>query len=206
MLNNPQDCAQSTLGFAVTAASNSTNPPIATVTMGFGPSGFFLEDNGSQQGSPQGVVPSNALGAGVGAIGIVQPSSPVSTSSVVGARYLGFFYEPIPAPSTTSQVTQLVSFGCSGSSCANPPSPTSIVGGVFPNDDPTQQPAQNISINLGPQDPQNNGLYPSAQVTISGVSLPAVAIVGNPENKYAILLIAQDTLNVSPVAIYLFQQ
>jgi len=90
----PGYCAQSTLGFAVTAASNSTNPPIATVTMGFGSSGFFLEDNGAQQGSPQGVVPSNALGAGVGAIGIVQPSSPVSTSSVVGARYLGFFYEP----------------------------------------------------------------------------------------------------------------
>jgi hypothetical protein len=33
-----------------------------------------------------------------------------------------------------------------------------------------------------------------------------VAIVGNPESKYAIFLIAQDTLNVSPFALYLFQQ
>lgn len=202
----PGYCAQSTLGYAVTAASDSTNPPTATVTLGFGPSGFVLEDNGSQQGSPQGVVPSNALGAGVGAVGVIQASSPVSTSSVVGAHYLGFLYEPIAAPSVTSQVTQLVSFGCSGSSCPQPPSPTSIVGGVFPTDDPTLQAAQNISIDLGPQDPQNNGLYSSAQVTISGVSFPAVAIVGNPEGKYAIFLIAQDTLNVSPLAIYLFQQ
>jgi hypothetical protein len=199
-------CARSTLGFAVTAASNSTSPPVATVTMGFGPSGFFLEDNGSQQGSPQGVISSNALGAGVGAIGIIQPSSPVSTSGVIGDRYLGFFYEPIPAPSTTSQVTQVVSFGCSGTSCPIPPSPTSIVGGLFPNDDPTQQPSQNISIDLGPQDASNNGLFPSAQVTVSGTSFPAVAIVGSPEGKYAIFLIAQDTVNVSPLAIYVFQQ
>lgn len=78
-------CAQSTLGFAVTAACNSMRPPAATVTKGFGPSGFFLEDNGSQQGNPEGVVASNAIGAGVGAIGIIQPSSPVSTSGVVGA-------------------------------------------------------------------------------------------------------------------------
>lgn len=199
-------CAQSTLGFAVTAASNSTNPPIATITMGFSSSGFFVEDNGSQQALPQGVLPSNAIGAGVGAIGMLQPSTALSTANVVGAKYLGFFYEPIPVSSPNSQVTQLVSFGCSGSFCPTPPTPTSIVGGVFPNDDPTQQPGQNMSIDLGQQDPQNNGLYPSAKVTVSGVSFPAVAIVSNPENKFAVYLIAQDTLNVTPLAIYLLQQ
>jgi hypothetical protein len=202
----PGYCGRSPLGLAVSVASNSTNPPVATVTMGFEASGFVVEDNGSQQGSPQGVVPSNALGAGVGAIGMVQPNSPLSTSSVVGAQYLGFFYEPIPAASTNSQVSQLVSFGCSGSACPAPPTATSIVGGVFPNDDPTQAAAQNISLDLGPQDAQNNGLYRSAQITISGTAFPAVAIVGNAENKFSIFVIAQDTLNVTPLAIYLFQQ
>jgi hypothetical protein len=87
-------CGIGLAGYAVTAASDQMNPPVATTTMGFGPTGFFLEDNGSAQATPVGVVPSNALGAGVGAIGIVQPSSPVNTSNVAGAQYLGFYYEP----------------------------------------------------------------------------------------------------------------
>ena len=199
-------CAQSTLGFAVTAPSVSTNPPVATVTMAFDSSGFFLEDNGSQQGQPQGVVPSNSIGAGVGAIGLTRPSVPVSTSDIVQARYVGFLYEPIAAPLTTSQVTQLVSFGCMGPSCPAPVSPTSMAGGAFPNEDLTQPPTQDLLINLGPQDPQNNGRYSKAEITIAGVLFPAVAVVGDPAGKFAILLVAYDNLNNIPVSIYLFQQ
>jgi hypothetical protein len=202
----PGYCAQSTLGFAVTASSSATSPPLATVTMAFSPSGFFLEDNGSQQGAPQGVVPSNALGTGVGAIGVVQPSTPLSTGSVTGAHYLGFMYEPVSSPPLTAEVAQLVAFGCSGMSCPTPPSSTAIVGGTFPNEDPTQPSTQNMVIDLGQQDPQRNGLYTSAQVTLSGVTFPAVAIVGTPQNHFAIFLIAQDTLNRVPLSIYLFQQ
>jgi hypothetical protein len=36
--------------------------------------------------------------------------------------------------------------------------------------------------------------------------LPAIAVVGNPENKFAIFLIAQDAVNNTPMVIYLFQQ
>jgi hypothetical protein len=36
--------------------------------------------------------------------------------------------------------------------------------------------------------------------------LPAAAVAGNPENKFAIFLIAQDIVNQSPMAIYLFQE
>ena len=197
-------CGVGTVGYSVTASSSATNPPVATVTMGFGPSGFFLEDNGSAQGQPQGVVRSNALGAGVGAIGSVQPSSPLDTGSVVGARFLGFYYEP--GITGGAPVTQLAAFGCSGSSCPSPPNPTSMVGGVFPNDDLTQPGGTGITIDLGPQDASNNGLYTSATVGMSGLNFPAVAVVGNLENKYAIFVIAQDTINNVPLAIYLFQQ
>jgi hypothetical protein len=197
-------CGIGRTGYTVTAASNAINPPVATVTMGFGPSGFFLEDNGSAQATPVGVVPSNAVGAGVGAIGAIQPSSALGTGAVVGATYLGFYYEP--GIKGGAPVTQLASFGCAGSSCPSPPSPTAIIGGVFPNDDPTQPPGQNVTIDLGAQDPNNNGLYPSATVTVSGVNFPAAAVVGSMENKYAVFLIAEDTVNNVPLAIYMFQQ
>lgn len=204
-------CGQGTNGYAVTAASNATNPPVATVTMGFGPTGLFLEDNGSAQATPVGVIPSNALGAGVGAIGGIQPSSALNTSSVASMQYLGFYYEPGIAGG--GAVTQLASFGCSGSSCPTPPAPTAMIGGVFPNtggtspvDEPNQPAAQNVIIDLGLQDPNNNGLYPSASVSVSGVSLPATAVVVTLQNSYAIFLIAEDTVNNVPLAIYLFQR
>jgi len=204
-------CGIGSNGYAVTAASSATDPPVATVTMGFGPSGFFLEDNGSSQATPVGVVPSNALGAGVGAIGVVQPSSPLSTSDVVKATYLGFYYEP--GIRGGGAVTQLASFGCTGANCPLPPSPTAIIGGVFPNtggsspvDEPTQPAGQNVTVDLGTQDPSNNGLYPSATVMVSGASFPAAAVVGSLEGKYAFFLIAEDTVNNVPLAIYLFQR
>ncbi len=207
-------CGIGANGYTVTASSN-TSPPVSTVTMGFGPTGFFLEDNGSTQATPVGVVPSNALGSGVGAIGVIQPASPLNTGDVVGAVYLGFYYEP--GIRGGGAVTQLASFGCSGATCPLPPSPTAIIGGVFPNtggmcpsgqpvDKPTQPASQNVTIDLGTQDPNNNGLYPSAMVTVSGASFPASAVVASLENKYAMFLIAEDTTNHVPLAIYLFQQ
>ena len=203
-------CGIGTNGYAVTAASSATSPPVATVTMGFGPTGFFLEDNGSSQATPMGVVPSNALGAGVGAIGVIQPSSSLNTGDVVKATYLGFYYEP--GIRGGGAVTQLASFGCSGANCPLPPSPTAIVGGVFPNtggsspvDEPTQPASQDVTIDLGSQDAHNNGVYPSATITVSGASFPAAAVVGNLEGKFAVFLIAQDTVNNVPLAIYLFQ-
>ena len=199
-------CGLSTTGYSVTAASSPDDtPPIATVTMGFGPSGLFVEDNGSEQSSPSGVIPSNGLGGGAGAVGVVQPSVQLSTSDVVGAQYAGFFYEPVATVFDNSVVTQAVSFGCAGSSCPAPPNSTSMVGGTFPGDDPTQMAKTNLVIDLGPQDP-TNGLYPKAQLTVSGVSFPAVAIVGNPEGKFVIYALAQDTIRGLPAAFYLFQQ
>ncbi len=63
---------------------------------------------------------------------------------------------------------------------------------------------------LGPEDQTNFGLYKSATIHIldpNKVCNPTgVAIVGNPEGKFAIFLIAQDTVTNSPMVIYLFQQ
>jgi hypothetical protein len=205
------NCGIGLAGHVVTSVSSQMNPPLATATMGFAPTGFFMEDNGSAQATPMGVVPSNALGAGVGAIGLLQPAGALDTSNVVAAQYLGFYYEPGIAGG--GAVTQLASFGCSGTACPPPPSQTAIVGGVFPHtngsspvDEPDQPPAQNVTLDLGMQDASRNGLYPSAIITISGVMFPAVAVVSTLEQKYAIFVLAQDSISNVPLGIYLFQQ
>lgn len=151
----------------------------STVTVAVGPSGVFVADEG----------PTNR-----GLAGVLVPSGPINTGSLVAGNYLGFLTEPGAAAKT-----QIVSFG-GGSS-------VSMSGGAFTNDDPTQAHATNITINFGTQDSTINGLYKAASVTIgANPSFPAVVVVGNPENKFAIFLIAQDTVNLRPMALYLFQQ
>ncbi|MBZ5645964.1 MAG: hypothetical protein LAN37_01930 [Acidobacteriia bacterium] len=150
-----------------------------TVTVGVGPSGIFAADEGP---------------GGQGEAGVIEPSGPLNTGSVVAGNYLGFLYEPGAAARS-----QMAGFGGGAG--------TSMTGGTFPNDDPTQAHATNMTINLGTQDSVSNGLYKAASVTIgANPSFPAVAVVGNPENKFVIFLLAQDTVNNHPMAIYLFQQ
>ena len=118
---------------------------------------------------------------------------------------MGFFYEPVSTVFMSSVVTQAVSFGCIGPSCPAPPTSTSIIGGTFPGDDPTQTEKTNLVLDLGPQG-STNGLYPEAQLTVSGVTFPAVAIVGNPEGKFVIYALAQDSARGLPAVLYLYQQ
>ena len=187
-------CAQSLAGIVVTIPPNPA-------TMALGPSGFFVIDEGP--GNP-------------GKVGVIQPATALNTSSVVNSVYLGFMYEPA-AGLAGLPVTQLAAFGCSGSSCPSPPSPTSLVGGVFPTDDPSTPANTDTFIDLGQQDSASKGLYRKSQVTIPDpfavcgtgtgtCTLPAVAVVGNPEGKFAIFLIAQDTVNSSPMVMILYQQ
>ena len=202
-------CAQSAIGTVVSIPPSSTTGN--TVTVAVGPSGFLIMNNGPNTS---------------GAVGLIQPSSALNTTSILGANYLGFISEPaIPTPSSSvPTANQVAFFSCPSSPC--PASSTSLLGGAFPNDDPTQPPSTNITINLGTQNATNNGLFDSATVTIPdpasactapGVpgtdsqgnptcTLPAAVVAGNPENKFAIFLIAQDVVNQSPMAIYLFQE
>jgi len=117
-----------------------------------------------------------------------------------------------------------------------PGSSGALIGGGFPSSfsasggiafDLTQSPANNVGIMLGSQDSKNNGLYKTALATLPDpnslclsttgaagkdtggnptCTVPAVAVVGNPEGKYAIFLIAEDLLTSRPLGIYLYQQ
>ncbi len=85
------------------------------------------------------------------------------------------------------------------------------------NDDPTTSTNGfgkcDLAIDLGTQDPANNGLYPNATVwmgsdypaskTNKEYSFPAVAIAGQLNGKYAVFLIGYDS--TQPWAVYLLQ-
>jgi hypothetical protein len=197
------------------------NPPSNTVTMlEVGPSGFFSLDQS---------VPSATTPTGGAVIGVVEPSSPLSTSDVAAGNYLGFLYEPenSGAVPVVPGITAPVAFA---------PGPSnSLIGGGFPNDDVTQVPGTDMTINLGTQDSTLNGLYTSASITVldpfqncanytgSGTpgepginaqgyitcTFPAVAVVGNPEGKYAIFVSSYNwaaQMAGVPMQFYLYQQ
>lgn len=202
-------CAHSAIGTVVSIPPSSTTGNAVTVAVG--PSGFLIMNNGPNTS---------------GAVGLIQPSGALNTSSILGANYLGFISEPaIPIPlSGVPTANQVAFFGCANSACTA--SSTSLIGGAFPNDDPTQPANTNITIELGTQNATNYGFFDSATVTIPDpvsactapgaagqdsngnptCALPAAAVAGNTENKFAIFLIAQDVVNQSPMAIYLFQE
>jgi hypothetical protein len=196
-------------------------PPSSTIitnnTLVVGPSGFLIMNQGAGTSSW---------------VGMMQPSSALNASSVANASYLGFISEPnIPFPGGPGQPppNEIVAFGCPTSGCTS----STLVGGAFPlsnptdstSDDPTQPAGSDITITLGNQSTVSNGLYESASITIpdpnsvctgsaSGkdaqgnpvCTFPGVAIAGNPENKFAIFVIAQDIVNSSPMAICLLQE
>jgi hypothetical protein len=196
-------------------------PPGSTITTSntlvVGPSGFLIMNQGASTSSW---------------VGMMQPANALNTGSIANANYLGFISEPnVPFPGRGGQFppNAIAAFGCPASGCTS----STLVGGAFPlsnpadstSDDPTQPAATNITITLGNQNTASNGLYDSASITIPDPShvctgsasgtdangnpvctFPAVAIAGNPDNKFAIFVIAQDVVNNSPMAIYLFQE
>lgn len=216
-------CGQGTLGYNIGVLATTTSPyydPQIAVS----PNGYFAE---STTGStvPTVVTPQEVQQP---LVGVVAPSSALNTANVAAAKYLGLLYESLPSTSA-SPTTELVSFG---SSIAG--SGTTMTGGVFPKDDPTQTPAANITVNFGVQSSTQNGLYPGVIVTepdttetqigvnhctanggTSGTavngsatcSFNAVAVVGNPKNVFAIFLLGLDPLQSSaPFGLYLYQQ
>jgi hypothetical protein len=196
-------------------------PPSSTITTNntliVGPSGFLIMNQGAGTSSW---------------VGMMQPVNALNTGNVANANYLGFISEPnIPFPGGPGQPppSEIVAFGCPTSGCTS----STLVGGAFPlsnskdstSDDPTQPAGTDITINLGNQSTASSGLYDSVSITVpdpnkvctgsaSGkdakgnpvCTFPAVAIAGNPDNKFAIFVIAQDIVNSSPMAIYLLQE
>jgi hypothetical protein len=208
---------------------SQTIPPQATV--GIGPTGLLVEDNGDSSG---GTLPppspalfyDNVLGAGTGAVGLPKPLNTLNTGAIAGAQYLGFIYGAgkfgAVSSSPTGWSSHLASFGLLNTPSSCPPGVAStgtlILGGDFPNDDPSTYANGSgncdFTIDLGPEDTVNYGLYTQATVTIYPAygggkiistvdSFPAVAIAGELNGKYAIFVLGVDS--TQPWAIDLLQ-
>ena len=197
----------------------------AAATMGISTSGLLVESNGANSSTPY----QNALGAGTGAIGLLKPSAPVDTGTLVSAQYNGFIFGSGNASMPTGFSSSVASFGFSTTpaSCTSVASPTStlIYGGDFANNDPSVAAVQSsggfgscdYAIDLGTQDTSNNGYYPAATVWVGAsfsgnitgntYSFPAIAIAGQLAGKNAIFVLGVDTTGTPNQAqgIYLLQ-
>ncbi len=181
--------------------------------LGIGPTGLLVESNGNFGG---GTPPyyENLLGAGTGAVGLPKPSSPVDTTALVAAQYLGFFYGSGIGSQQGSVSSPVASFGfptvlatCKTAVAVEPAAGTLIYGGSYANNNPataTGYPTTcNAGIDLGTEDPNNNGLYPGARIYFgtsflgnqigTKYNIPAVAIAGQLNGKYAIFVVGVDT-------------
>ncbi len=202
-----------------------------TLTTAISPSGLFIMDQG--QGDPY--IDSSSFGAGIGVsgatdlqelVGVVQPASPLSASSLVGAKYLGFEYDALDV-SLNRAASNPVMFGQTAGSG------TVMTGGGYANDDVTQTPVSNITIDLGQQDSANNGLYKNVIVTVPDTydgcnnvpfggtdangnptcTFPGVAVAGTVAGKFVIFVsvndLSQSIAHYSPYAtlqFFLYQQ
>jgi hypothetical protein len=198
--------------------NGQTETPSATIAIG--PSGFLVEDNG-YTANPAAY--QNTLGAGTGAMGLPMPSATVTTSALIAAQYAGFIYGTGAAGNNIKNLaavpasSRIASFGYPNlqAACPAPPAPqtaTMLYGGEFAGNNPAANASGNcdFAIDFGTEDPKNNGLYPAATVWLGSAfpgnttgksySFPAVAIVGQLQGKYAILLIGLDTVGLQTVS------
>lgn len=218
-------CATNTAGGLITIPPNP--PSNVSATIGVGPSGFFAADHflstasGSVSSAAGIIQPSNSVNVasvvGGSYLGFIYESNVTASSATCIADCL--------AP------TQMAAFTGSVAACQTPPSPSGMCGGAFFNDilGNVKQASTDTTLEFGTEDPNNFGLFKSARITIPNpagstgtcttpavtgtdsqgnptCTVPAIAVVGNPENKFAIFVIAQDTVNNSPISISLFQQ
>lgn len=202
-----------------------------TLSTALSPSGLFVMDQG--QGSPDLISTGGSGGIAVpgatsllGLVGVQQPASALNTGSMVAAKYAGFQYDPLNV-SLGRAASIPVSFGqVAGSG-------TTMIGGGYANDDVTQTPATNITLNLGQQDSANNGLYKNVNVTVPDIfggcidqtfggkdangnptcNFPGVAVAGSVGGKFVIFVsvndLSQAVAHLSPYAtlhFFLYQQ
>lgn len=187
-------CAANSQNSSVIATS-ITAPSSLAANFAIGPTGFFMEDRYQSDG--------------LAFVGAVEPTSPIDLSQLSGSTFLGVestvSYTSLGAPNLTSFSASADSSGTS----------EQLAGGVFPMNNPASTPGANVVIDLGTQDPTNNGYFPSATVTFSGstsgmgfqagVPNPAYAIVSNAGGKYSIFALVG---NNQPylLGLVLFQQ
>ena len=218
-------CATNTAGGLVMIAPNP--PSNVSATIGVGPSGFLAADHFLSTGS-------GTMSAAAGVI--QPSSSVNVASAVSASYLGFIYEPNVTTGSATCVAdcvapTQMAAFTGSVTGCETPPSASGMCGGAFSNDilGNIKQASTDTTVEFGTEDPSNLGLFKSARITIPnpagspgtctapGVTgtdsqgnptctLPAIAVVGTPESKFAIFIIAQDTVNNSPMTIFLFQQ
>lgn len=190
--------------------SNNTSYPLPSQYV-ISPAGFLFA-NQSYANVPPALWPY----PNVSVSGVSEPLSQLSIKNVATANYVGFLLEANASSGTYR--SQVVGFGNA------PISGTSMIGGTFPNEDPSAGQLGNMRITFGSQDPLNNGLYYLAKLTIpydGGMTtcptpLPsangalactynAIATVGQPIGSYAIMLTAFDP-NGNQKTLVLFEQ
>jgi hypothetical protein len=192
--------------------------------VGIGSSGLLLENNGEtsnlvSNASASGYQP--FLGSGTGAMGLPKPGSAVDPKSLGVAQLFGVIYGGGTGKSDWTSVASSFGLSSTPTTCPAGNFQSPLFGGDFPNNDPTKSSSGhgncNVVIDLGVQDPSNNGLFPNARVYLasgfagnpqaSAHSYPAVAIAGQLEGKYAVFVIGVDTTGtpVQAWGIYLFQ-
>jgi hypothetical protein len=202
-------CGNSAYGQVVSVPYTSyilgTQTPLAVVDTLNINSGFLFEDAApfTAAGAPEsgaGLLGSN------GAFGLAKPSSPIAISTFLAASYNGFIQANATAFGGSLSAT---SAACGAlqtalSKLSTKPSANTIYGGDFPSNNPSATGNCDVAIDLGTQDPKNNGLFTGATVymgaayagntTGSLYSSPAVAIAGQVNGKNAIFV----TQEVSP--------
>ena len=199
---------------------------------GIGPTGLLVESNGNLTGSGTTNTTGSAsapfqpfLGSGTGAMGLPQPSSAVDTGALSGAQYVGVIYGGGSGANDWTSLIASFGFPSQPATCPKGNFQTPLYGGDFPSNNPGAAAVQanggygncDLVVDLGAQDSSNNGLFPHATVTFykgfEGTttriphSLPATAIAGQLNGKYAVFLIGVDTTGSPSQAwgIYLFQ-
>jgi hypothetical protein len=198
------------------------SPAPAVAAVAIGPTGLLVESNAANGLSNTAPYYQNLLGAGTGAIGLPKPSSALDTSALIGAQYLGFFYESGTQSTkggcgntSNGPSTCVASFGFDTlpTNCKSVATQTStmIYGGDFTKNNPSVASTQtaggfgkcDMAIDLGTEDSKNNGLYPNAKVYVGTAyagnglgakyNFPVVAIAGQLNGKYVIFLLGADT-------------
>ncbi len=204
---------------------NSTTPPVALV--GIGPTGLLVESNAAVGQANTYPYYQNLLGAGTGAIGLPKPSGSIATSNLVSTPFLGFFYGSGDGQNDWSTYVASFGFSTAPGNCKSVATETStmIYGGDFPGNNPGSTGVQSrggfgncdMAIDLGTEDPNNNGLYPAVTVYVgaqyggnglgANYNFPAVAIAGQLKGQYAIFVLGVDTVGYPNQAwgIYLLQ-
>jgi hypothetical protein len=202
-------CAQTAEGYVATMPM-TVNGASLTYTAAVSSSGMFVMDRDWHGGQ-------------LPLAGMAVPSRTLDTNALESAEYIGFEYDWFDAsPQILTRPTNPVHF--SGGS--------PMQGGLYPSSDASQAPGSDIAINMGTEDPKNNGFYPSVTVTLPDVRknclnqpygdknaagdpvciFPGVAVASNAGGKFDLLLSVQNPSDKlipgenSVIQFFLFQK